>query len=179
MMFLLGYLAKVQGLKGEFLLHPTTDSPERIKEWDDLVIAPPDVGLSECESARGNKYVSVRSFRWHQERPCIAFDQILDRTAAETCKGWALWAPDTWTKLGEGESFRHDWVGCRVFVDNSQVGEVISLEPSPGGYDMVRMKDLRQGRTGVRDIPYIKAWFRLDIENRRIDLYPPPGLLDI
>jgi len=178
-MLLLGYLAKVQGLKGEFLLYPTTDSPERIGECSELVLATQDLDLSVCEPSSGNKHVTVRNFRWHKGRPCIAFDQIPDRTAAELCKGWALWTPNAVTELEEGESFRHDWVGCKVFVDNAIVGEVIGLEPSPGGYDMVRLKDLRPGRQGVRNVPYIKAWFALNLPNHRIDLNPPPGLLDL
>jgi 16S rRNA processing protein RimM len=66
-----------------------------------------------------------------------------------------------------------------VFVDDMLVGEVVKLAPSPGGYDMVQMKDSRPGRHGIRDIPYIKAWFVTDLENRRIDLSLPAGLLDI
>jgi 16S rRNA processing protein RimM len=179
MMLLLGRLAKVQGLKGEFLLDPTTDSPEKIPELAGLLLASPEANLSECEYAPLAKQVTVRAFRWHQDRPCLAFHQMPDRTAAEPFKDWALWIPQTSAELQEGESYRHDWVGCQVFVDNALVGEVLDLEPSPGGYDMVHIKDLRPGRHGVRDVPYIKAWFNLDLCNRRIDLTPPIGLLDV
>ena len=178
-MLLLGRLAKAQGLKGEFLLNPATDSPEKIPELVGLLLAPPEVDLSECEHAPAAKQVTIRSFRWHQDRPCLAFEQMPDRTAAEPFKGWALWVPEASAELGEGESYRHDWVGCQVFVDNALVGEVLDLEPSPGGYDMVHIKDLRPGRHGVRDVPYIKAWFNLDLPNRRIGLNPPTGLLDV
>jgi 16S rRNA processing protein RimM len=109
----------------------------------------------------------------------LAFDQISDRTAAEPFKGWALWMPEASVELQEGESYRHDWIGCQVFVNGEIVGEVLDLVPCPSEYDMVRMKDLRPGRHGVRDIPYIKVWFALDLDNRRIDLDPPDGLLDL
>ena len=79
----------------------------------------------------------------------------------------------------EGESYRHDWTGCEVFVAGHKVGEVLRLDPTPMGYDMVVMKDLRPGRRGRRDIPYIKAWFQVDLAARRIDLDPPEGLLDL
>jgi 16S rRNA processing protein RimM len=178
-MLLLGSLIKVQGLKGEYLLYPSTDSPERIHERSGLILAPHGIDLSECEPTTACKQVTVRTFRWHQDRPCLAFDQMPDRTAAEPFKGWALWAPEEPTELPEGESYRHDWIGCQVFVDGEIVGEILDLVPSPGGYDMARMKDLRHGRHGVRDIPYIKAWFTLDLNNQRIDLDPPEGLLDL
>ena len=178
-MLLLGHLAKVQGLKGEFILYPRTDSPESISTHEGLLLAPPSIDLSECGSLGHAKCVNVRSFRWHKGRPCMAFDQMPDRTAAEPFKGWSLWVPEASIELQGGESFRHDWIGCQVFVGSMLVGEVLGIDPSPGGYDMIRMKDMRPGRHGVRDIPYIKAWVAPDLQNRRILLDPPPGLLDV
>ncbi|MDR2562302.1 MAG: hypothetical protein LBC63_11120 [Holophagales bacterium] len=180
MMFLLGRLAKVQGLRGEFLLDSATESPELIPSNDGLFLAPPSVDLSSGDaSPQGCMAVSVREFRWHKGRPCLAFSQIIDRTASEPYKGWGLWASRWQTELADGESFRRDWVGCRVFAGNELVGEVVGLEPSPAGYDMVKVKDMRPGRSGLRDVPYIKAWFDLDLANRRICIDPPDGLLEL
>ena len=178
-MLLLGRLAKVQGLKGEFLLNHTTDAPERIPTLDGLLLAPPGLDLSDCAPTPATRPITVRTFRWHQDRPCLAFDQMPDRTAAEPFRDWTLWAPEGTSTLEEGDTYRYDWVGCQVFVDGALVGEVLRVEPTPAGYDMVRMKDLRPGRQGVRDVPYIKAWFDLDLPGRRIGLSPPEGLLDL
>ena len=179
-MLLLGHLAKVQGLKGEFLLHELMDDPRTLETLEGLVLAPPSLDLEAADQAEPPaRPARVRSFRFHQERGCVSFEDIPDRTAAEPFKGWALWAPETSVTLPEGESFRHDWVGCQVFVAGQLVGEVLRLEPTPMGYDMVVLKDLRPGRTGRRDVPYIKAWFQVDLAGRRIDLDPPPGLLDL
>ncbi|MBI4912447.1 MAG: 16S rRNA processing protein RimM [Acidobacteria bacterium] len=179
-MLLLGHLAKVQGLKGEYLLHALTDDPERLPEIQGLVLAPPSVDLQrDGVLPAAARPVKVRGFRWHQDRPCVAFEGISDRNAAEPLKGWGLWMPESQARLEEGESFRHDWVGCEVFVGGRKVGEVLRLVPTPGGYDMVHMKDLRPGRTGLREVPYIKAWWTLDLANRHADLDPPEGLLDL
>lgn len=179
-MLLLAHLAKVQGLKGEFLLHTLMDDPDRLPSLQGLVLAPAglDLGTAEQPPAEARP-VSLRLFRWHQDRACVAFREFADRTAAEPMKGWALWMPDDQARLEEGESFRHDWVGCEVFVGGALVGEVVRLEPTPAGYDMVYLRDRRPGRTGLREVPYIKAWFTLDLPGRRIDLDPPPGLLDL
>lgn len=40
-MLLLGQLAKIQGLKGEFLFHPVMDDPDRLEGVEGLVLAPP------------------------------------------------------------------------------------------------------------------------------------------
>ena len=178
-MLLAGHLAKVQGLKGEFLFHAVMDDPERLEGMAGLVLAPPQLDLEHAEAATPARPVKLRSFRWHQERPCLAFAEVPDRTAAESLKGWALWMPESAATLEEGESFRHQWVGCEVFVADRKVGEVLRLDPGPAGYDMVVMRDLRPGRTGQRDIPYIKAWWTLDLPNRHLDLDPPEGLLDV
>ncbi len=143
------------------------------------MLAPPELDLERGDAASPARPVKVRSFRWHQDRPCLAFAEVPDRTAAEALKGWALWMPDSAAVLEEGESFRHQWIGCEVFIGGRKVGEVLRLDPGPAGYDMVVMRDLRPGRTGLRDIPYIKAWWTLDLPNRRLDLDPPEGLLDV
>jgi 16S rRNA processing protein RimM len=179
-MLLLGHLAKIQGLKGEFLLHQVMDEPERLQRVAGLILAPPDVSLDHTASAPSPaQAVHVRSFRWHQDRPCVSFQEFADRTAAEPFKGWALWMPEDQAELNEGESFRHDWTGCGVFMGGQKIGEVLRLEPTSMGYDMVLMLDLRPRRTGIREIPYIKAWFTLDLPGKRIDLDPPEGLLDL
>jgi 16S rRNA processing protein RimM len=181
-MLLLGQLAKVQGLKGEFLLHALMDEPAKLETARGLVLAPPAVSLEHADPAalpQDARTVTLRGFRWHQERPCIALEGVPDRTAAETLKGWALWMPEELGDLEEGESFRHQWPGCDVYVGEALLGEVLRLDPSPMGYDMVIVKDRRPGRTGFRQIPYIKAWWSLDLPNRRLSVDPPPGLLEI
>jgi 16S rRNA processing protein RimM len=178
-MLLAGHLAKVQGLKGEFLFHSVMDDPGRLEGMPGLVLAPPHQDLGSTEGEPPAHPVLLRSFRWHQDRPCLSFADVLDRTAAEAFKGWSLWMPEAEAGLSEGESFRHQWIGAEVYVSGRKVGEVLRLDPGPAGYDMVVMRDLRPGRTGQRDIPYIKDWWTLDLPNRRLDLDPPPGLLDV
>lgn len=178
-MLLAGHLAKIQGLKGEFLFHSLMDEPDRLLGMQGLILAPPQLDLEQGEAERPARSVALRAFRWHQDRPCLAFTSLPDRTAAEPFKGWSLWMPEAAAELGEGQSFRHHWVGCEVFVAGQKVGEVLRLESGPAGYDMVVMRDLRPGRTGQRDIPYIKAWWTLDLPHRRLELEPPEGLLDI
>jgi 16S rRNA processing protein RimM len=180
-MLLLAHLAKIQGLKGEFLLHQVMDDPERLESVEGLILAPPNLDLEQVQTpVAPARPVNLRHFRWQQDRPCVAFEEFADRTAAEPFKGWALWMPEDQASLEEGESFRHDWIGCDVFVGGAKVGEVVRLDPTPMGYDMIVMRDRRPGRTGLRDIPYIKEWFQcVDLPGRRIEVEPPAGLLDL
>ena len=178
-MLLAGHLAKIQGLKGEFLFHSVMDHPERLAEMKGLVLAPPHLDLEHGAVAAPAHPVSLRLFRWHSERPCVAFESIPDRTAAEPLKGWALWMPESEASLEEGESFRHQWFGAEVWAHGALLGEVIRLDPTPMGYDLVVVHDRRPGHRGTLDIPYIKAWWNLDLANGKATVDPPEGLLDL
>lgn len=182
-MLLLGHLAKVQGLKGEFLFHSLMDEPGRLPALDGLVLAPPGMDLDAVEGPAAPEVpamnVKVRLFRWQQDRPCVAFEGIPDRTAAEPFKGWGLWMPEALATKGEDESFRHEWAGCGVFMGGEKIGEVVFLSPTPMGYDMVTLRDLRPGRAGLREVPYIKAWWKVDLAHQQLDLDGPPGILDL
>ena len=182
-MLLLGHLAKVQGLKGEFLFHSLMDEPERLPALDGLALAPPamnlELVLSPVSPEPPARNIKVSLFRWQQDRPCVAFEGIPDRTAAEPFKGWALWMPEALATKAEGESFRHEWVGCEVFMGGQKIGEVVHLSPTPMGYDMVAIRDLRPGRAGLREVPYIKAWWNVDLEHKHLDLDGPQGILDV
>jgi 16S rRNA processing protein RimM len=89
-MLLAGHLAKIQGLKGEFLFHSVMDNPERLEGMKDLVLAPPQQDLDHAPVVPPARSINVSKFRWHQDRPCLAFTEVPDRTAAEPLKGWAL-----------------------------------------------------------------------------------------
>ncbi len=179
-MILMGHLARVQGLRGEFLLHALTDAPELLAKAQGLILAPPHQDLERDEPQPPARPVTVRAFRMHGDRPCLAFEGIPDRTAAEGFKGWALWGHENRARLAEGESFRHDWHGCEVYQRGVKVGEVLHLEPSPAGYDMVVIRDTRPGRRGTHDVPYIKAWWTTDLPNHRVDLVDgPEGILEL
>jgi 16S rRNA processing protein RimM len=179
-MLLLGHLAKVQGLRGEFLLHELMDEPAKLPSLNGLILAPPSMDLEHAtEAAPPARPIKIATFRLHQERACVSLEGLPDRTTSEPYKGWAIWGPEGLEPLPEGQSYRHDWIGCDVYVDGAKVGEVLHLEPTPMGYDMVVLRDTRPGRTGQRDVPYIKAWWQVDLAARRLDLDPPPGLLDL
>ncbi len=178
-MLLLGQLAKIQGLKGEFLFHAVMDDPDRLETVEGLVLAPPGMDLEHGEPLAPAREVKLRVFRWHQDRPCVAFEGIPDRTAAEAFKGWVLWMPESEAALGAGESFRHQWIGTEVSAHGALLGEVMRLDPTPMGYDLVVIRDRRPGRRGTVEVPYIKAWWTLDLANGKAAVEPPEGLLEL
>jgi 16S rRNA processing protein RimM len=179
-MLLLGYLAKIQGLKGEFLFHELMDDPRRLLEITDLLLVPPSMNVDSVDTPPfASKAVQIRSFRMHSNRVCIAFKGMQDRTSSEPYRGWGLWTTSQLPILPDGESYRHDWIGCNVCVDGIKIGEVVCLQPTPMDYDMVVIRDMRPGHIGHLEVPYIKSWFQIDFIKRSIDISTPPGLLDL
>jgi len=179
-MLLLGCLAKIQGLKGEFILHDFMDDPKRITKIHDLFLAPPNLDLEhEDVPTIAAKIVKIRSFRMHKNRACIAFEEILDRTASYLYRNWQLWTTSSLPILSDGESYRHDWIGCTALVDGIKVGEVVCLRPTPMEYDMVVIQDMRPDRNGYLEVPYIRSWFQIDFDKQRVIMDLPPGLLDL
>ena len=74
-MLLLGHLAKIQGLKGEFLLHEIMDEPEKLAQVKGLVLAPPSLNLEDTDRLPAEaRAVTVRSFRWHQDPDNASLD---------------------------------------------------------------------------------------------------------
>jgi 16S rRNA processing protein RimM len=179
-MLLLGYLVRVHGLKGEFLFHELMDEPKKIIKKSDLVLTPPGVNLEDIESpSDAVESVRIRSFRIHKGRVCLSFDKIKDRTAAEKYHNWALWTSSSLPILTSGDFYRHDWIGCDVYVDDIRIGRVIRLDPTPMEYDMVVIQDLRAAHSVNIEIPYIKSWFQISLVERCIYLKPPLGILDL
>lgn len=182
-MLLLGYLAKLHGLKGEFIFFNLKEEIEKIIKTQKLFLAPPHIDLSNTEQP--DIYTEVKNaelcnFRIHNKKICVTFKTILSRTDAESYHKWSLWTIYKPLTLLEGESYRSDWVGCDVFVDNVKIGIVKNLESTPMGYDMVVINDLRNVSFGQEIIiPYIKNWFQLNLKERHIYLKPPCGLLDL
>ena len=67
--------------------------------WSTWCWRPPHLDLERRgRTAPPARPVPLRGFRWHQDRPCVALEEVPDRTAAEPYKGWALWTRIRWRR---------------------------------------------------------------------------------
>ncbi|PMB04369.1 ribosome maturation factor RimM, partial [Fischerella thermalis CCMEE 5328] len=102
-----------------------------------------------------------------------------DRNQAEELRGSKLLvcASDR-PQLGEDEYHVLDLIGLSVFMQES--GELVGtvVDVIAAGNDLLEVK-LHQQQTAVL-IPFVKAITpTVDLEARRIEITPPPGLLEI
>ncbi len=147
-----GFITKAHGLKGEVLVHLTTNRSERV-----------DVGTI-LSTKRGD--LRVVESKAHTDRWRVRFDRIGDRTAAEAWHGVELFA----APLDDDSAlWVHEMIGASVvLVDGTAVGVVAEVEANPASDLLV----LDSGSL----VPLV---FVVSFENGRIVIDPPIGLLDL
>ena len=168
-----GQVTKPHGIKGEVFIHPLTDHPEGLYA-PGVVLFPAGPGAEPDPDRPGLTLATVRPFK---DGFLVRFAGVEDRTQAEALRRLELLAPvEALAPRGEGEVFFHELPGMRVEdtagVQVGRVLEVYELEPS------VLLEVMT--RTGKVLIPFVaEVVVDVQLEQRRLVVDPPPGLLDL
>ncbi len=163
-----GRLVKAHGLKGAIKLELYTDDPDaRFTAGSTFSLQVPE------ESPWHGKSLTLNELRWYNGVPVAFFDDVPDRSAAETLIKAILWAdesdpePDAW--------YDHQLVGIDVVRDGSTVGEIVRVEHMPA-QDLLVVK-VADGREVL--VPLVKAIVsEVDLEAGRVTVTPPQGLFE-
>lgn len=176
----IGTIVGAQGIKGEVRVYPDSDFPERFeqpgKRWllQDHHTEPQPVELVQGRIIPGkNLYV-------------LKLAEVDDRTQAEALQGSKLLVPESdRPKLAEGEFHVLDLVGLEVFEQSTGESVGIVVDVIPAGNDLLEVKRHEQAIEGKKPknnllIPFVEAIAPLvDVEKGRIEITPPPGLLEL
>lgn len=173
----IGKIVAPQGLSGELRVYPQTDFPERFevagKRW---LLRPGEVEPEVVELLSG-RYVSGKNL-------CVIKLAGVDNCdSAEELRGCKLLVPESdRPKLGDDEYHVVDLIGLPVFMQDS--GELLGtvVDIMPAGHDLLEVKlhsaDEKKKKTVL--IPFVKAIAPVvDLKNRRIEITPPSGLLEV
>ena len=165
---LVGRVARAHGNRGEVIVDPHTDFPERRFAPGELLHIG---GAGHVESFR------VRSLRIHRGRPIIGLDGIDTIDAAEALAAAEIRIPPgDLMPLPGGTFYRHDLVGCTVeTMAGVMVGVVSAVEGGEEGSRLV----VREGRAEVLVPLAAPICVKIDVGARRIVIDPPAGLLDL
>ena len=110
-----GRVVRPHGLRGETVVEPWSDLPERLAAG------------SVLETDRGP--LTVIASRPHQGRMLVTFDGVEDRPAAEHLRGRILRAPAVDVP---GVWWVHELVGAELFdTTGRRLGEVVAVEANP------------------------------------------------
>lgn len=167
-----GRLVKAHGLKGAFKLELYTDDPDgRFVPGAVFTLQVPE------SSPWHGKTVTVREFRWMNSHPVVFFDDVDDRTAAESMVRAILWVDQDESSSAEEDAwYDHQLVGLTVLRDGRDVGRVVRVDHLPA-------QDLLVVRTHEADaeilVPFVSAIVPdVDVAAGTVTVTPPAGLFE-
>lgn len=160
----MGVVTGSRGLKGELRVKSFTEDPEALFDYGPLTDVKGKGSYKGRITGQGKGQLLVR------------LDGIGDRTAADAVKGLELYvARDALPETEEDEFYYSDLIGMRAeLTDGKELGVIRwVLEAGAGASLEVETKD------GTVMVPFTKAAVPVvDMENGRVVIDPPDGLLD-
>ncbi|NGN68189.1 ribosome maturation factor RimM [Streptomyces sp. A7024] len=168
MQLVVARIGRAHGIKGEVTVEVRTDEPE-------LRLGPGAV-LHTDPAERGP--LKIATGRVHSGRLLLRFEGVSDRTGAEELRNTLLIAdvdPDE-TPEDPEEFYDHQLVDLDVVTqDGTAVGRIEEIAHTPG-QDLLVVK--RPDDSEVL-IPFVNEIVpEIDLEEQRVVITPPPGLLD-
>jgi len=161
---------KPHGLKGEAVVWVLTDDPDEVFVTGRLLTPVDEAGTPVGEA------LEIERTRPFHRAWLVKFKGIEDRGVLEQWDQMLLGVPKAELKpLGEGEFYEHDVPGSSVVVDGEVIGEATGLMDIPGGKLLCVDVDGKEVMVPFRDPILIGV----DRVARRVEIDPPPGLLDL
>ena len=161
-----GVIGRAHGVRGEVVVQPRTDEPERR-------FAP-----GQRLRAEGTAHTfTVVSRRDHSGRMLVQFDGLTDRNAVEAVRGTVLVADvdEAEPPAEPGEYYDRQLVGLRACtVDGAPIGVVVGVLHLPA-QDLLQI----QTDTEVRLVPFVAALVpEVDLAAGTVTVSDLTGLLD-
>lgn len=186
MELMIGRVIKSHGIRGEVVVDATTDEPE-------LRFAVGEV----LDGRQGNKQrdLTVATVRPHQGRLLVKFEEVPDRTAADSLRGMRFMAAPLVPDDDDDAYYDHELIGLRVLnvgavseeeaharayegaePEPEDIGEVTSVVRGPAH----RLLEITLDAGGETTVPFVHAIVPIvDLDNEAIVITPPEGLLDL
>lgn len=167
MELMIGKVIKSHGIKGEVAVDVTTDEPEIRYQ----------VGATlHGKQGRKEHVLTIATVRPHQNRLLIKFEEIPDRTAADSLRGTQFWAEALEIADDEEAFYDHELEGLSVTHEGSQIGKVTGVVSGPAGTILEVM--LHNGKEVL--IPFVFDIVpEVDLEAGSCSITPPDGLLEL
>lgn len=158
---------RTRGLKGELVADLLTDFPERFEGLEDVTAVMPSGDRRELK---------IEDFWFQKERIVLKFAGFDSVEAAETLRNAEISVSETETvELDDNEFFDWQLEGCEAeTIDGQAIGTVKELMRTGGTEILIVAGDEKEYM-----IPFAASiCVEVDIENKRIVVDPPEGLLE-
>ena len=193
----IGTIVAPQGLDGEVRVYPDSDFPERFEAPGKRWLLCPNQTEPQPIELLGGRYMPSKGLY------VVELAGVEDRNQAEALRGCRLLVPQSdRPDLGEDEYHVLDLIGLEIF--NQLTGELLGIvvDVIPAGNDLLEVKlndsqanepsaeivdtskkrkaQLKSSKPSTVLIPFVKAIAPVvDLQQRRIEITPPPGLIEI
>ena len=162
---MIGEIAKPHGVRGEVVVIPHTDLPERFTWLDEIYVGdnPP-------------LPVALENVRFHKGRPLLKLAGYDNRDDVEDLRGQLLQIPeDQAIPLADNEYFLYQLLGLSVETAGRRpLGTLVEIIET--GANNVFVVQGPQGEILIPDIPQVIS--SIDFENKKMIVHPLPGLLN-
>ena len=178
----IGKIVAAQGLRGEVRVYPDSDFAERFEQPGQRWLLAPTETIPQPIQLLQGRYLDGKGLY------VLQLEGVTNREQAEALRGYKLLVPDTdRLPLEPGEFHVADLIGLQVFLQATQtlVGTVINVVAA--GNDLLVVErsqalgndETAQGKKAAPVlIPFVEAIVPVvDLEQRRIELTPPAGLI--
>ena len=164
----LARVLKVQGRRGEVLVEPLSDVPDRFQAG---------LKLSALGKDEARRELQVEELWPHKNRLVLKFAGIDSISDAETLVGSELQVTGgERAKLDPGWTYVSDLVGCVVFDRDREVGRVEDVRFGAGEAPLLIVK--ADGKE--YEIPYAEAYLRsVDLGQKEVRMLLPQGMLEL
>ncbi len=163
----IGKILNAHGVRGELKVEPLTDNPERYKILEQVYLE---------DRKKNYTLYDVEFVRFHKGNVLVKLAGIDDMDAAKLVKNQhlAINKSDR-MPLEEGAYYIDDLIGLQVFEDDRPIG-VLKDVLQPGANDVYVLD------SSIYPDLYIPALksvvLSVDLENKRMDVKLPKGLVD-
>jgi 16S rRNA processing protein RimM len=170
----IGTIVAPQGLKGELRVYPNSDFPERFENPGERWLLPPGKNEPQPIELLTGRHVPGKNLY------IVKLAGVEDYNQADALRGCKLMVPQSDRPiLGEDEYHVRDLVGLEVF--NQLTGELVGVvvDLMAAGNDLLLVRCDSDAQKEIL-IPFVKAIAPVvDLDRKRIEINPPPGLLEL
>ncbi|STC96735.1 16S rRNA-processing protein RimM [Corynebacterium renale] len=163
----IGRVVKSHGIRGEVAIEPTTDDPASRFAVGQVLTG---------KQAGKQQNLTIKTARPHQGRLLVSFEEIADRTAADSLRGMRFYAEP----VEEGDGYYdYQLEGLAVYLHSdleTKIADVTGVTHMPNR--LLLDITLNDGREAM--IPFVEDIVpEVDLDEGFIVIDPPEGLLDL
>ncbi|NJR70081.1 MAG: ribosome maturation factor RimM [Synechococcales cyanobacterium CRU_2_2] len=178
-----GRIVSAQGMQGEVRVYPESDFPERFLQPGDRWLLRPNTTEPQQIRLLSGRYVPKKNLY------VIRLAGVVDRDQAEALRDTTLVVPvSDRPPLDPGEFHILDLIGLSVVDQTTQMAIGVVVDVLSAGNDLleVAIGETPPPEPGLPDlrpkvlIPFVYAIVpTVDLKTQRIEIVPPPGLLEL